>query len=280
MSIGTTGYALYLGALWCYQVNGTRWFLILSGALLGLTAALFWAAQGAVMMSYPLERDKGRSFTVFWAIFQMGTLIGSAIALGIEFNSELPGVSSGVYIAFMVIMLTSVGTSWLVLPPDAVVRGDGTIVRLDTSLSPADEAREFMLMFKDWRMLALFPMFFASNYFGAYQGAITAFLFNGRSRALVALLTGVGSVVGSVVIGFLTDALPFPRRKRALIACAFVFVLLCVVWGCGLAFQLQFKRDATEVAGHAVPWDWTVSIAPGVMMLWFACKCYHTGDLR
>lgn len=36
------------------------------------------------MMSYPLEKEKGRAFTVFWVIFQMGTLIGAAIALGIE----------------------------------------------------------------------------------------------------------------------------------------------------------------------------------------------------
>ena len=69
------------------------------------------------MMSYPMEKDKGRSFSLFWSIFQMGTLVGSAIALGIEANSDLPAVSTGVYLAFLIIMLTSIFTSWLLLPP-------------------------------------------------------------------------------------------------------------------------------------------------------------------
>ena len=69
------------------------------------------------MMSYPLEKDKGRSFSLFWTIFQLGTLVGAAIALGIEAHSTLPSVSTGVYLAFMIIMLTSIVSSWAVLPP-------------------------------------------------------------------------------------------------------------------------------------------------------------------
>ncbi|TWU71703.1 hypothetical protein ED733_003093 [Metarhizium rileyi] len=269
MSIGTTGYALYLGSLWCFQLNGTRWFLILAGGILGVSAALFWAAQGAIMMSYPLEKDKGRAFTIFWSLFQTGTLIGAAIALGIEFTSTLPGVSNGVYIAFMIIMLTAIATSWLVLPPQAVVRGDGTIVRIAASLTPRQEFIEFLRMFKDWRMIALFPMFFSSNYFYAYQGAITAFLFNGRTRALVALLTGLGSIIGSIIIGIVTDNLPFNRRKRALWSCAFVTFLICLVWAAGVAFQTRFARDQKSVDGEPLPWDWTVGVAAGPIVLLF-----------
>ena len=70
MSLGTTGYSLYVGSLWAFQVHGTRAFLIVAGGILGCTAALLWAAQGAIMMSYPLEKDKGRSFSLFWVLFQ------------------------------------------------------------------------------------------------------------------------------------------------------------------------------------------------------------------
>jgi hypothetical protein len=120
-----------------------------------VAAALLWAAEGAIMMSYPLEKDKGRSFSVFWTIFQMGTLIGAAIALGIESNSTLPSVSTGVYLAFMIIMLTSIVTSWAVLPPHLVVRGDGTVVELEDSIGPKEEFKAFLALFKDWRMVAL-----------------------------------------------------------------------------------------------------------------------------
>lgn len=272
MSIGTTGYALYLGALWDFQVNDTRWFLILAGAILGFSASLFWAAQGSIMMSYPMEKDKGRSFSIFWVIFQMGTLLGSAIALGIQFNSTLPSVSTSVYLAFLIIIFVSIVASWLVLPPRFVVRGDGTLVGVQASLSPKEEIYEFLQMFKDWRMLALLPMFFASNYFYAYQGALTTFLFNGRTRALVALLTAVGSMIGSIIIGIVTDTLPFGRRVRAFAGCAFVTMLACGIWAGGLAFQFQFHRDSKDIQGELVPLDWTVGAAVGPILLIFACK--------
>ena len=59
--LGSLGYALYIGSLWCFQAQGTRWFVVFSGAILGISAALLWSAQGAIMMSYPLEKDKGES---------------------------------------------------------------------------------------------------------------------------------------------------------------------------------------------------------------------------
>ncbi|ORY59625.1 DUF895 domain protein [Pseudomassariella vexata] len=275
LSIGTTGYALYIGSLWCFQVNGTRWFLILAGGILGITAALLWAAHGSIMMAYPLEKDKGRSFSVFWTLFQMGTLIGSAITLGIQSHSTMPGVSTAVYVVFMIIMLTAIVTSWLLLPPHLVIRGDGTVVEIDDAITPRQEFKEFGKLFKDWRMIALFPMFFSSNYFYAYQGAITADLFNGRTRALVSLLTGLGSILGSIMIGLITDRLPFGRRKRALGGCAFVLFLNCLIWAAGLGFQVKFTRASTEVLGKPIPWDWTVGVSAGPIILLMA---YYIAD--
>lgn len=227
------------------------------------------------MMSYPMEKDKGRSFSLFWSLFQLGTLVGAAIALGIEANSTLPTISTGVYLAFMIIMLTSIVTSWLLLPPHLVVRGDGTVVELEDAITPKQEFKEFVQLFKDWRMLALFPMFFSSNYFYSYQGAITAALFNGRTRALVSLLTGLGSIIGSILIGIITDRLPFGRRKRALCGCGFVLLFNCVVWAAGLGFQVQFTRGDTEVRGTEIPWDWTVGVAAGPIILMMA---YYIAD--
>ncbi|KAI1628089.1 major facilitator superfamily domain-containing protein [Exophiala viscosa] len=275
LSLGTTGYSLYIGSLWCFQKNGTRWFLILAGGILGFTAALLWAAQGAIMMSYPLEKDKGRSFSLFWSIFQLGTLVGSAIALGIEAHSTLPSVSTGVYLAFMIIMLTAIVTSWLLLPPHLVVRGDGTVPLLEDSISPRRELHEFVQLFKDWRMLALFPMFFSSNYFYAYQGAITAFLFNGRTRALTALLTGLGSIVGSILIGFVTDRLPFGRRARALGGVVAVLLMNILIWCAGIGFQVKFTRADEVILGDKRPWDWSVHAAAGPIVLLMA---YYIAD--
>lgn len=108
---------------------------------------------------------------------------------------------------------------------DYVIRSDGTVVQLQSAISFRDELRGFWGQFKDWRMLAMLPMFFASNYFYAYQQDLNgrsarhldrqsirvldedtdtdtdtdtysvAHLFDGRTRALIALLTAFGAIV-------------------------------------------------------------------------------------
>ena len=75
-----------------------------------MSAALLWSAQGAIMMSYPLEKDKGKAFAVFWAIFQFGSFIGSIIALAINIESgELSAVSTSTYIVRALTVRTTVG---------------------------------------------------------------------------------------------------------------------------------------------------------------------------
>jgi len=104
----------------------------------------------------------------------------------------------------------------------------------------------------------------------AYQGAIVAFLFNGRTRALVSLLTGLGAIVGSIVIGFILDGLPFNRRKRSLLGCAAVIFIVLLTWSGGLAFQVTFTRATPWTV-----WDWTSAGAAGPIVLLMACKCKH-----
>jgi len=242
--IGTLGYALYVGSLWCFQTQGTRWFLILAGALLGVSAALFWSAQGSIMMSYPMEKDKGKAFGIFWAIFQAGSFIGSLIALGININSgSLKAVATSTYIAFLIIILVGIASTWLLLPPNRVIRGDGTLVKVEAASNTKDEIRALFQTMKDWRMLALMPMFFASNYFYAYQGAVNAGKFTAPTRALNAVLEGAGAIVGALLIGFLVlDNPKFKRRTRGWLGLGVVTVLTIVVWSCGLAFQVTFSR--------------------------------------
>lgn len=54
-------------------------FAYFAGALLGVCAGLLWSAQGAVMMSYPTEKSKGRYIFAFWAIFNLGAVIGGLV---------------------------------------------------------------------------------------------------------------------------------------------------------------------------------------------------------
>jgi hypothetical protein len=67
--------------------NNAGGFVIAAGAILGICAGLLWTAQGSLMLAYPTESLKGRYISVFWAIFNLGGVVGAAIALGINYNS-------------------------------------------------------------------------------------------------------------------------------------------------------------------------------------------------
>lgn len=100
----------------------------------------------------------------------------------------------------------------------------------------------------------------------AYQGAITAHLFNGRTRALVSLLTGLGAIVGAILIGVVLDRVPLSRRKRSMVGCLTVIVLNIVIWVGGLVFQVKFTRHSEHVV-----WDWSDGAAIGPIILLMSC---------
>lgn len=248
---------------------------MVAGGILGVCAALLWTAAGQIMMSYPQEKDKGRSFSLFWSVFSMGGVIGAVIAIGVQVASggTHKNASTAVYIVFLVLMLTAILTAWLVLPPNYVVRADGTLVDLEDSVPVGVEIRAFAKQFTDWRMLALFPMFFASNYFYAYQGSVVAFMFNARTRALSSFVTNLGAVIGANAIGFLLDYLPYNRRKRTVIGWAVTLVCICIVWGAGgISFQEKYKeqfvRDKSKAS--AMAWDWADKESRTALLLMFA----------
>jgi len=87
-------------------------------------------------------------------------------------------------------------------------------------------------------------MFFASNYFYAYQGAVNAAKFDGPTRAVIAALEGSGAIAGALIAGFLVlDAKSFARKTRGWLGLAFVATITIIVWSCGLAWQLTFTRE-------------------------------------
>lgn len=80
LSFGGLGYCLYAIAL-LVSVHSAKVgaFNVVAGAILGVCAALLWTAQGTIMLSYPNEGSKGRYFAWFWAIFNLGGVIGSLV---------------------------------------------------------------------------------------------------------------------------------------------------------------------------------------------------------
>jgi MFS family permease len=79
LSFGGIGYCVYAISLLVSVHASVAGFNIFAGVFLGLCAGLLWTAQGTIMLSYPNEAQKGRYFAWFWAIFNMGAVIGSLV---------------------------------------------------------------------------------------------------------------------------------------------------------------------------------------------------------
>ena len=119
-------------------------------------------------------------------------------------------------------------------------------------------------------------MFFASNYFYAYQGAVNAGMFDGPTRALNATLEGAGAIIGALLIGFLVlNNTWFSRRTRGYLGLGTVVVMTIIVWAVGLHWQVTFNRaDAKDRLDTKTLINYKHADYKGKGALYFFCKSY------
>lgn len=170
LGLGGFGYALYIASLLSYNHDHNAGFLIFAAALLGACAGLLWTAQGAVMMAYPPENSKGKYIATFWGIFNLGAVIGALIPLGQNLHSHADKVNDGTYVAFIVLMTVGLVLAMFLCDPRYVRRNDGSrIIMMKNPTWKSEIKGMFQVLITDWYILALFPMFFASNWFYTYH---------------------------------------------------------------------------------------------------------------
>ena len=285
LGIGGFGYFLYVASILSYNHNQNSGFLIFAGALLGFCAALLWTAQGAIMMSYPPENSKGRYISAFWMIFNLGAVLGSLVStvssictgqntdsiqipLGINLHSEAGKVSDGTYVAFMILMAIGFILANFLCNPISVERNDGShVIVMKHPTWKSELIGMFETMISDWYIVALFPMFLASNWFYAYHFQdVNLAKFNVRTRALNGVLYWTSQIIGAFVMGFMLDIKSIRRSTRAKLAVVVLFVLTMAIWGGGYAWQRTYTRAEVSKDGY-VKLDWTSSGYIGPMFL-------------
>ncbi|KGR12460.1 hypothetical protein MEM_02527 [Candida albicans L26] len=245
---GGFGYAIYAGSLLSFNHNENKGFVIFAGAFLGFCASLLWAAQGTIIMSYPTEQTKGRAIMVFWVIFNLGAVIGSIIPLAENMHNQGSSASDGTFIAFIILMICGSVLANFMLPISKVWKSDGTRVMTKTHPYWKDELIGLgRTLIKEPKILLMFPMFFASNWFYTYQfNNVNYGRFNLRTRSLNSLLYWLAQMFGAIVLGYILDFKKFKRSTRAKIGWAILFVTSLAIWGGGLKFQMSFTREEVE----------------------------------
>ena len=270
LAFGGLGYVVYVSAYLCYNFTASIAYLTFAGALLGVCAGVLWAAQGAIMMSYPTEQEKGRYIAYFWMIFNLGGVIGSLVPLGQNIHTTTNStVSNGTYIGFMILTFLGAVTAFTLVDSKSVVRSDGSKVILMKHPSWKTEIIGLWQTFlSDPYILFLFPMFFASNWFYAYQfNEFNGDLFNTRTRSLNSVLYWSSQIFGALVFGFLLDLKNVKRTTRAKGAWIGLMVLTMAIWGGGFVVAKRYTREEVTAKTY-VGIDWTSSNYVGYMFLY------------
>ncbi|KAG1855577.1 MFS general substrate transporter [Suillus subluteus] len=251
LMLGTWGYSLYIAAFLAVNIHaGAGDFVVASGAILGVCAAFLWSAQGSLMMSYPTEAQKGMYIGIFWAIFNLGAVVGAAVAFALNFNNTVVG--NGTYVGFLILTLIGVFLPLFMADPDKMVRTDGTRVNLVRHPSWKTEFLSLFIALKtDPWIVLLFPMFLASNYFYTWQfNDYNGALFTIRARGLNNFMYWTSQIFGSVFIGyFVLDQTKVRRRVRAFYGWVLVFLMIFVVHTWAYFYQKTYTRLGEAAQG-------------------------------
>ncbi|KAI9786118.1 MAG: hypothetical protein M1839_007528 [Geoglossum umbratile] len=269
LSLGGLGYCIYAASLLCYDHTSNAGFVIFSGALLGVCAALLWTAQGAIMMSYPPEGNKGRYISIFWMIFNLGAVLGSLIPLGQNLNNSGNKVGDGTYVAFIILMFLGAVLALFLVDSKNVIRHDGSKVIVMKHPTWTTEIRGlYEVLCNDTYIIALFPMFFVSNWFYSYQfNDVNLARFNIRTRALNNVLYWLSQILGAWVFGYALDLKIMSRSSRAKVVMVVLFAITMGIWGGGYAFQKPYTRASVHPDSY-VKLDWTSKGYGGPLVLY------------
>ncbi|CAO3633957.1 unnamed protein product [Cunninghamella blakesleeana] len=240
-------YVLFVGSF----LTDSDAFTIIAGAILGIGAGFFWTSQAGIMMSYPRESEKGKAFSIFWMIFNLGATIGAAIPLGMNWEThDASNISQGTYVGFMVIMAFGSFLALTLSKPNKVIRSDGTHVSLHKYSNWKREAIEIFKLFLNWRMLILIPLFAGSNWFYTYQFQVYngGGYFNVPARGLNNFVYWVMQILGGGIFGWFLDLkLLGSRRSRAFIANTIVLLVCVSLWIGAIEIQKRFTKEAVHV---------------------------------
>ncbi|KAF9166280.1 hypothetical protein DFQ27_004109 [Actinomortierella ambigua] len=247
--LGCAAYCLYVGSLLAYNHIQNAAFTVACGGILGAGAGLLWTAQGAMMMAYPREEEKGKYIGYFWAIFNMGGVLGSLISFGINFDNTPGPLGDTTYIVFLVLMCIGALIALSLANPRNVVHDNGDHIQIQAFPTWTGEVLAVFKLFLDWRMLVLTPMFLSSNWFYSYQfSTVNGAYFSMRTQALNSVFYWAAQIFGSWTFAKLLDAQQFHRRKRALLGLGVVTIAFVGTWTGGIFFQKTYT--AKQVPPH------------------------------
>jgi MFS family permease len=271
LQLGSLGYGLYIAGFLVLNIHpGAKAFVIAAGAVLGVCAGLLWTAQGSLMLAYPTEGDKAKYIAIFWAIFNLGGVVGAAVAFGTNIHTTAGSVKNGTYIGFLVLTVIGATIPFFMVDPKNMIRTDGTKLTIPRNPSWKVEIIGLYVALKtDPMIILLFPMFLASNWFYTWQfNEYNGALFNIRTRSLNSMLYWSAQIVGSLIMAVILDKKNVRRRVRAFTGWGIVFVMVFVVHIWAYEYQKNYTRASLALIDPVDRIDFTEKQYVGKVFLY------------
>ncbi|GLB41725.1 putative ion channel regulatory protein UNC-93 [Lyophyllum shimeji] len=213
--LGSLAWAPYSSALYQNNRYGTQWYVIFASAVCGISAGLYWAAEGAIVLAYPEHRKRGRYLAIWQAFKSSGQIVGGAINLGVNIHRSTGGkISYATLLAFVVLQVLAFPASFLISNPEQVQREDGTRVKVEQRTSTLEQVRILWKTLRSRQMGFLLPLSFSSWFYWGYASTFLTLYFSVRARALASFLSAITGITASTLLGCFLDSQRFSLKTR------------------------------------------------------------------
>ncbi|RSM09760.1 hypothetical protein CDV31_007500 [Fusarium ambrosium] len=243
---GTIGYVPYSAALYVNSTNGTQWFLIFGAVTCGLSATALWTGEAAMAVGYPEIRRRGICIGIWLALGKLGSIIASAIQLGLNKDSSSKGaISTKTYLVLIAIQCLGLPLALLLAPSHKLVRSDGKKPTFgSTNRSFKAQVRGYLAQFRRREVLLLIPAFITAQWGVTYQGNYLAAYFTVRARTLAGFLVAIVGAIVNVIAGWWLDTKHLKRSTQARSMWYFLLALFTLVWIWNLVIQTRWAKES------------------------------------
>ncbi|GAA5863623.1 hypothetical protein JCM8547_003671 [Rhodosporidiobolus lusitaniae] len=240
--VGCAGYAPYAGGLVLNLKNGSTWLIFVGSATCGLSAGLFWAVEGAVIMGYPEAWKRGRYLALWLGFRNAGQILSGIISLSLNAKSNKAGhISQKTYYVFIALQAIAPFIGVLLSNPSRVQRKDGTPVLMESHIGFKAEMRKMWELMRRREVLFLVPVCLTAQWSASYASTFLSLYFSVRARSLAALCIATLGVVVNALLGFFVDYRSLTKKFRARAAFIFIFGLFGGVWIWFTVLQLRYN---------------------------------------
>ncbi|TQN66385.1 UNC93-like protein, partial [Colletotrichum shisoi] len=238
---GTTGYAIYSASLYTNNRYGNEWFVYVGSAACGITAGVFWAAEGAIMISYPEDHKRGRYLAYWLAYRNGGSIVGGAINLAFNSTGKTTGkLDYRTYIVFVALKCLGPFVAMLLSSAEKVQRQDGKKVAKAERIPTVAELKAVARR-QDSRP---FPFFFYATFLLSYAGSYLSLYFSVRSRALASLVSALAQITANFFFGHFLDWTRLTVNQRARFAYIGMMALFGGTWVWATIIQREYGLNA------------------------------------